>query len=95
MYNNRNESDVKELIKTTVVNSTIFLVTTILLAYLFVRIFKMDTFVSEIIIIVIIIVAIVYVDQKRIRDRRKTLKNSYAYRKVLEHSNKMIKELLK
>lgn len=54
-------SDFKGLIKNTLVGSVIFLVMTMSLVYLFVRIFKIDTFISEVIIIVIIAAIMVYV----------------------------------
>lgn len=57
-------SDCKGLIKIALVGSMIFLVMTISLAYLFVRILKMNMFISEVIIIVIVAAAIVYVYQK-------------------------------
>jgi hypothetical protein len=51
-------------IKMIVVDSIMFLIMTISLIYLFVRILKIDTFVSEMTIIVIVVAMIVYVEQK-------------------------------
>lgn len=58
--------DFKGLIKSALVGSMIFLAMTISLAYLFVRVFKMNMYISEVIIIVIVAVAIVYMPKTAI-----------------------------
>ncbi len=75
----------KELIKFSIIGGIIFLVMTMILAYLLVKIFYIDIFVSAVIISIIVSVTIIYIDEKKI----------HANKKILEKNREMVKRLFK
>ena len=78
-------SNGKELIKFTIVGTIVFLVMTMILAYLFVIIIGLDIFVSTVIIVIIVSLTIIYIDEKRIHAHKKILKNNIEMVRRLLH----------
>ncbi len=78
-------SNIKEWIRFAIVGTIVFLLMTIFLAYLFVRILELNNFVSTILIIIIVSLTIIYIDEKRIHAHKKILKNNIELVRRLLH----------